>query len=92
MSEFSESVYKVVSKIPKGQTMTYKEVAMAIGKPNASRAVGNALNKNSDLNRVPCHRVIRSDGSIGDYAFGPKKKRELLKQEGFNSPDAYLHR
>lgn len=81
MSEFSEKVYEVVSKIPKGQTMTYKQVAIAAGKPNAARAVGNILNKNRSK-EVPCHRVIRSDGDIGDYAFGKEKKLNLLKQEG----------
>jgi O-6-methylguanine DNA methyltransferase len=82
MSEFSEKVYAVVSKIPKGKTMTYKEVAAAAGRPKAYRAVGNILNKNKDTKRVPCHRVIQSDGKAGGYAFGEKKKLKLLKQEG----------
>ena len=82
MSDFSEKVYKVVSKIPRGKTMTYKEVAEAAGKPKAYRAVGNILNKNKDTKRVPCHRVIRSDGTAGGYAFGKKKKIELLREEG----------
>lgn len=61
--------------------MTYKEVAMAIGLPKAYRAVGNALNKNPFAPKVPCHRVIRSDGTIGGFASGTKKKIELLKRE-----------
>lgn len=81
MSEFSEKVYDVVSRIPKGQTMTYKEVAKAAGKPRAYRAVGNILNKNRDFRNVPCHRVIRSDGKIGGYALGRTRKEKLLKEE-----------
>ncbi len=79
---FAERVYGVVKKIPKGETRTYKEVAWAVGKPNAFRAVGTALSKNVDP-KVPCHRVIRSDGKIGEYnqINGPSK-RELLKKEG----------
>jgi len=85
MSSFSERVYKVVSKIPKGKVMTYKQVAAAAGNPKAARAVGNILNKNPNPVKVPCHRVIRSDGDIGGYAFGKKKKANLLKKEGYNS-------
>lgn len=81
MTNFQKRVYQVVKKIPKGKVVTYKEVAKAIGKPRACRAVGNALNKNTDLN-VPCHRVIRSDGSLGGYRKGARKKIELLKKEG----------
>ncbi len=79
---FAEKVYSIVKKIPKGETRTYKEVAWAIGKPSAFRAVGTALSKNTDP-RVPCHRVIRSDGKIGEYnqINGPSK-RELLIKEG----------
>lgn len=79
---FTEKVYAVVAKIPKGKTMTYKEVAIKIGMPNACRAVGTALSKNTDTKRVPCHRVIRSDGGMGGYAWGIKKKIALLKREG----------
>lgn len=61
--------------------MTYKEVAIKAGSPDAQRAVGNILNKNRNP-EVPCHRVIRSDGSIGGFNSGPDKKRALLKKEG----------
>ncbi|HNV96715.1 MAG TPA: MGMT family protein [bacterium] len=81
MSKFSEEVYKIVSKIPKGEVMTYKEVAIAVGKPRAYRAVGNILNKNYDP-KIPCHRVIRSDGKIGGYNRGEMKKIEILRKEG----------
>lgn len=82
MKTFAERVYDVVRKIPKGKTLTYGQVAIAIGSPGAARAVGNALNKNRDLKNIPCHRVIRSDGSTGGYAFGTKKKIAILKKEG----------
>ena len=82
MTDFQEKVYGVVRKIPKGKVLTYKEIAAAIGNPKAYRAVGNALNKNP-FREVPCHRVIRSDGKVGGYARGTKKKTELLKKEGF---------
>ena len=83
MTEFQEKVYAVVSKIPRGQTLTYKEVAIKAGNPEAYRAVGNALNRNPFTLKVPCHRVIRSDGGVGGYMHGTKKKVELLKKEGF---------
>jgi O-6-methylguanine DNA methyltransferase len=79
---FAQTVYAVVAKIPKGTTLTYAEVARRAGKPGASRAVGSILSKNRNAN-VPCHRVIRSDGGMGGYAFGGiKKKQEILKKEG----------
>ncbi|MEK7555101.1 MAG: MGMT family protein [Patescibacteria group bacterium] len=62
--------------------LTYKEVARMAGRPRAYRAVGNMLNKNRDFASVPCHRVIRSDGTVGGYVFGSKRKQILLKREG----------
>ena len=82
ITPFAKEVYDVVSRIPRGRTMTYAEVAAAVGRPKASRAVGNILNKNPFAPRVPCHRVIRSDGSIGGFAHGQAKKMALLKAEG----------
>lgn len=82
MNSFQEKVYKVVSKIPKGKVMTYAEVARAAGFPRAWRAVGSALNKNPDPASVPCHRVIKSNGEVGGYRGGTKKKEALLKKEG----------
>ena len=78
---FRQKVFSVVRKIPKGRVLTYKEVARRAGSPNASRAVGNILNTNYDLN-IPCHRVVRSDGSAGGYNRGTKNKISKLKQEG----------
>lgn len=82
ISEFSRAVYEAVSGIPEGKTMTYAQVAAAAGRPKAVRAVGNILNKNPFAPEVPCHRVIRSDGSVGGFARGPKKKKALLEKEG----------
>lgn len=82
ITKFQEAVYRVVQDIPKGTTMTYAQVAVAIGNPKAVRAVGNALNKNPFAPQVPCHRVIRSDGSIGGFASGVEVKRALLRKEG----------
>ncbi len=73
---------KVVSKIPQGKTMSYAEVARAAGSPKAYRAVGNIMHNNPDPARVPCHRVVKSDGSAGGFASGTKKKIALLKKEG----------
>lgn len=77
---FSQKVLKVVARIPEGKVMTYKEVARRAGKARAYRAVGNTLNKNRDP-KIPCHRVIRSDGRIGGYNRGARKKFELLRHE-----------
>lgn len=82
MHSFAEKVCAIVARIPRGRTLTYKEVARRAGRPRAYRAVGNILNKNPDPKRIPCHRVIRSDGSVGGYAWGAKKKRLLLEKEG----------
>lgn len=81
MTKFQEKIYEIASKIPKGETMTYKEVAIKAGRPKAYRAVGNILNKNRNP-AVFCHRVIRSDGQPGGYAWGVSKKLALLKREG----------
>lgn len=74
-------VYEVVRKISKGEVITYKMVARFAGYPKAYRAVGNILNKNHNL-KIPCHRVIRSDGRLGGYNRGVDKKLFLLKKEG----------
>jgi methylated-DNA-[protein]-cysteine S-methyltransferase len=82
ISEFEKRVYAVVSKIKKGSLMTYKEVAKMAGSPNASRAVGTALSKNYNP-KIPCHRVIRSDGRLGSYnRGGVSAKKKLLTGEG----------
>jgi len=78
---FEKKVYRVVRKIPRGKVMTYKEVAERTGFPQAWRAVGNILNKNRNP-LIPCHRVIISNGKIGGYNQGIKRKAFLFKKEG----------
>lgn len=81
-SSFSDTVRKVVRKIPKGKVLTYAEVARKAGSPRAYRAVASIMAKNYDKT-VPCHRVIRTDGTIGDYNRGGKEvKMQILKEEG----------
>lgn len=80
MNNFANEVLKAVRRIPKGKTRTYKEIAAAAGRPRAWRAVGNILNKNFNP-KIPCYRVIRSDGKIGGYNRGMNKKIFLLKKE-----------
>ncbi len=83
-TEFQKAVYKVVSKIPKGTTLSYKEVAERAGRPQAYRAVGNIL-ANHNIKGLPCHRVIKSDGAAGGFRGGfkdSKIKRRMLKKEG----------
>ena len=83
---FQLKVWKYLKKIPKGKIKTYSEVAKAIGKPKAFRAVANAIGKNPYPPKIPCHRVIRSDGSLGGYSGrgGISKKRRLLESENFS--------
>jgi len=81
ITDFQKKVYTVVRKIPKGEVRSYKWVAEQIGTPRASRAVGQALKKNPYPEIIPCHRVIRSDGNLGGYSRGLKRKITLLKQE-----------
>lgn len=78
--DFKNKVLKIVSKIPKGETLTYREVALKAGRSGAYRAVGNILNKNYDP-KIPCHRVIKSNGEIGGYNRGADVKIKLLKDE-----------
>ena len=82
MNDFKQKVLKTVQSIPKGQTMTYAEVAAKAGSPKAARAVGSIMAQNQNKT-IPCHRVIRSDGTIGPYngLQGPSKLK-LLQQEG----------
>ncbi|GBE16256.1 bifunctional transcriptional activator/DNA repair enzyme Ada [bacterium BMS3Abin15] len=81
-SIFKNKVFKIVASIPKGKTLSYKEVAIKAGKSKAYRAVGNILNKNCDP-KIPCHRVIKSDEQAGGYNRGTNKKIKLLKNEAF---------
>ena len=80
-NSFSEKVYSVLKKVPRGRVTTYKAIAEALN-TKACRAVGNALNRNPYAPKVPCHRVVKSNGNIGGYAEGVRKKIKLLKKEG----------
>lgn len=75
-------VYKLLRSVPKGKVTTYGDLAKALGHPQAARAVGKIMNANPDPIVVPCHRVVSSDGGIGGYAYGVKKKKEILAREG----------
>jgi AraC family transcriptional regulator of adaptative response/methylated-DNA-[protein]-cysteine methyltransferase len=79
---FQEAVWQELRKIPLGETRSYSDIACAIGDPKATRAVGTANGSNPIAVLVPCHRVIRSDGTLGGYAGGLDRKRKLLKAEG----------
>ena len=83
-TKFQLKVWKYLKKIPKGQIRTYSDVAKAINKPKSVRAVANAIGKNPYAPKIPCHRVIKSDGSLGGYSGkgGINTKRKLLKSEG----------
>ena len=82
-TNFQLKVWNYLRTIPKGKVKTYTDVAKAIGKPLAVRAVANAIGKNPYPPKIPCHRVIRSDGSLGGYSGkgGILKKRHLLRSE-----------
>lgn len=82
MTSFHQKVLSIVSKIPSGKVLTYAQVAVLAGNPKASRAVGSIMAKNQDKN-IPCHRVVKSDGSIGMYnGLRGKSKETILKAEG----------
>ena len=87
-TEFQNLVLKEISRIPYGQTMSYKEIAAIIGHPNSSRAVANACGKNPYPIIIPCHRVVRSDGKIGGYSGpgGESQKKKLLLKEKESGP------
>ncbi|MPN07209.1 Bifunctional transcriptional activator/DNA repair enzyme Ada [bioreactor metagenome] len=81
-TSFQQTVWKVLMTIPEGTICTYKEIAEAIGKPKAVRAVGTAIGANPISYMIPCHRVIRSDGKLGGYRWGLERKVQMLKAEG----------
>ncbi len=83
-TKFQKKVWNYLKTIRKGSVKTYKQVAIAINRPKSARAVANAIGKNPFAPKIPCHRVIRSDGSLGGYSGkgGVKTKKLLLKREG----------
>lgn len=82
VSPFTRRVLAAAAQIQRGETRTYQWLARQIGMPRASRAVGNALGANPLPIVIPCHRIVRGDGSLGGYAFGKQMKRRLLESEG----------
>src|SRR6478672_13932969 len=80
-------VYELLLKIPTGKVSTYGDLAKALGNPLASRQVGRILGRNPNPIKVPCHRVVMSDGKIGGYFYGSDRKRELLEEEGISFTD-----
>lgn len=82
LGEFQQSVLTTCATIPTGTVRSYGWIAEEIHKPGAVRAVGTALGRNPIPLLVPCHRVVRSDGSVGNYAYGPEMKHDLLVREG----------
>lgn len=82
ISQFYQQVYEATSLVPRGRVSTYASVARFLGKPKAARAVGNALHANPFAPKVPCHRIVKSDGQVGDFVDGTKRKIEILSQEG----------
>lgn len=78
---FQEAVWRELRRIPSGETRSYAEIAAAAGRPKAVRAAGSANGANNVAVLIPCHRVVRSDGSVGGYAYGPEIKSELLRRE-----------
>jgi methylated-DNA-[protein]-cysteine S-methyltransferase len=85
LTRFQQIVYLAVCRIPRGEVRSYQWVAEQIGHPRSARAVGNALHQNPFAPHVPCHRIVRADGSLGGYSGGSSKKRALLKHEGWQS-------
>lgn len=82
-TDFQKSVWQALLKISYGKTSSYKEIAKTIRNPRATQAVGTAIGKNPFLIIIPCHRVIKADGSLGGFAYGSEVKSKLLKIEGF---------
>jgi O-6-methylguanine DNA methyltransferase len=77
-------VYNLLLKIPAGKVSTYGDLAKALGNPLASREIGRILGRNPNPIRVPCHRIVMSDGKVGGYSYGSDRKRELLEKEGIS--------
>ncbi len=91
VTEFQQRVYDVLTKVPSGRITTYKELGKAIGgKGQIYRAIGNALNKNPFAPRIPCHRVVRSNGSLGGFSHGSSAKILILKKEGIVVADGKI--
>ena len=89
MKSFTECCYEILREVPRGKVTTYREIARAL-RSKAYRAVGNAMNKNPHAPKVPCHRVVKTDGSVGGFASGTKNKISMLKGEGIEVVDGNI--
>jgi len=89
-TEFENKVWQILKRVPRGRVITYQALAQAIGCLQSARAVGNALHKNPWAPKVPCHRVVKSNGQIGGYRSGIRKKTALLKSEGVRVKDGKI--
>jgi methylated-DNA-[protein]-cysteine S-methyltransferase len=88
-SELKNEVYNILLKIPAGKVSTYGDIANALRYPTAARLVGQILHDNPNPVTVPCHRVVQSDGRLGGYAYGSRRKRELLEKEGIRFREGF---
>lgn len=88
VSNFTRRVLTAAREIPRGETRSYQWLALQVGMPRAARAVGNALGANPVPILIPCHRIVRGDGSLGGYGYGAAMKRSLLAAEGVNVYEA----
>jgi len=90
---FQEAVWAALRDIPPGETRSYAQIAAAVGRPKAVRAAGSANGANNVAVLIPCHRIVRSDGAVGGYAYGPERKRDLIARErrAHPHPDAPQH-
>ncbi len=82
-----QDVYVLLSKIPSGKVSTYGDIARALGHPKAARAIGRTIANNPNPISIPCHRVVKSNGEIGGFAYGEQMKREILEKEGIKFQD-----
>jgi len=92
IKDFTTKVHEVVSQVPKGEVLSYQEVAIRAGSPRACRAVGNIMHHNPDPKNIPCHRVVASGLKLGGYAWGSKVKTKKLQAEGWQIKNGQLSR
>jgi methylated-DNA-[protein]-cysteine S-methyltransferase len=85
-----QDVYLLLSKIPSGKVSTYGDIARALGHPKAARAIGKIVANNPNPISIPCHRVVKSNGEIGGFAYGEKMKREILEKEGIKFQNRFV--
>lgn len=99
LGELEQRVYGMLARVPRGKITTYSELARAAGLKNGQRAVGRIMSKNPYPSIIPCHRVVRSTGDVGGYAYGTEVKEEMLSREGvalgggrISDMDSVMHR